>query len=354
MTRDDSSSARKIILDCDPGHDDAIAILLAAGSPAIDLLAITTVAGNHSLDNVTRNAQAVCQIAGIDVPIAQGADRPLVTPQIVSEDIHGDSGMDGPVLPEVTRPLDPRHAVDLIIDTVMAHDPGTVTLVPTGPLTNIALAMRKAPEIVDRVRQVVLMGGSYTRGNVTPAAEYNIYVDPEAAEAVFRGEWEVVMVGLDLTHQALATEALQQRVHQAGETSGARGAEVAQFMIDIWRFFGKTYREVFDFEAPPVHDACCVAMLIDPDLVRTERAHVSVELHGEWTKGQTVVNFDTKPGMRHSTGVAARMTDMRALVATELDWDRFADLVVESVHQLGKGSARPGGFTAGQDPEQRS
>lgn len=338
--------ARKIILDCDPGHDDAIAILLAAAHPEIELLGITTVAGNHSLDNVTRNAQAVCQIAGLSVPIARGADRPLVTPQIVSEDIHGNSGMDGPALPEVTGTLDPRHAVDLIIDTVMTHEPGTVTLVPTGPLTNIALAMRKAPEIVPRVRQVVLMGGSYTRGNVTPAAEYNIYVDPEAAEAVFRGAWEVVMVGLDLTHQALATGELQRRVREAGETN-EEGNRIAQFMIDIWDFFGKTYREVFDFDWPPVHDACCIAYLIDPDLLRTEQAHVSVELHGEWTKGQTVVNFVDKPGMHHSTGVADRMNDTRTHVATELNWERFADRVVDTVTLLG---ARP--RDARRDPEQ--
>lgn len=336
-----AGAPEKIILDCDPGHDDAIAILLAAAHPAIELLGITTVAGNHSLDNVTHNAQAVCEIAGIDVPIARGADRPLVTPQIVSEDIHGDSGMDGPVLPRVTRPLDPRHAVEFIIDTVMTHEPGAVTLVPTGPLTNIALAMRKAPEIVARVKRVVLMGGSYTRGNVTPAAEYNIYVDPEAAEAVFRGEWDVTMVGLDLTHQALATGELQQRVRAAGDHSGGRAPDIAQFMIDIWEFFGTTYREVFDFDWPPVHDACCVAALIDPDLMRTEQAHVSVELHGEWTKGQTVVNFVDKPGMHHSTGVSARMTDTRTRVATELNWERFADLIVDSVTRLGGEAAHP-------------
>ena len=340
---------QKIILDCDPGHDDAIAILLAAAHPAIDLLGITTVAGNHSLDNVTRNAQAVCEIAGLDVPIARGADRPLVTPQTVSEDIHGDSGMDGPVLPRVTRPLDPRHGVDLIIDTVMTHEPGTVTLVPTGPLTNIALAMRKAPEVVERVRQVVLMGGSYTRGNVTPVAEYNIYVDPEAAEAVFRGAWDVTMVGLDLTHQALATGEMQQRVREAGEHSLGRGREIAQFMIDIWEFFGTTYREVFDFDWPPIHDACCIAALIDPDLMRTELAHVSVELHGEWTKGQTVVNFVDKPGMHHATGVAERMTDTRTRVATELDWERFANLVVESVTRLDSATPR-----TASDPEETS
>ena len=175
----------KIILDCDPGHDDAIAILLAAGNPEIDLMAITTVAGNQTLEKVTRNAMAVCAAGGITVPIAAGAAGPLVRPQYVAEDIHGDSGLDGPVLPAATLELDPRHAVDVIIDIVMAEEPGTVHLVPTGPLTNIALAMRKEPRIVERVKSVVLMGGAYTRGNVTSAAEFNIYVDPEAAEVVF-------------------------------------------------------------------------------------------------------------------------------------------------------------------------
>lgn len=317
----------RIILDCDPGHDDAIAILLAAGSPEIELLGITTVAGNNTIENVTTNAQAVCQVAGIDVPIARGASEPLVTQQIVSHDIHGGTGMDGPVLPEITGELDPRHAVDFIIDTVMAEPAGTVTLVPVGPFTNIALAMRKEPRIIRRVKRVVAMGGSYTRGNVTPSAEYNIYVDPEAAEAVFRAEWDVTMVGLDLTHQALATRELQERVR-------AFGGDISRFVLDIWGFIGKTYEDVFEFPAPPVHDACCVAYLIDPEVMRTEAAHVAVELHGQWTKGMTVVNFADRPGMHHSTGVAADLQDHRARVATELDWDRFADLVADSIERL--------------------
>ncbi|MBL3686726.1 nucleoside hydrolase [Leucobacter zeae] len=317
----------RIILDCDPGHDDAIAILLAAGSPEIELLGITTVAGNNTIENVTTNAQAVCQVAGIDVPIARGASAPLVTPQIVSHDIHGGTGMDGPELPEITGSLDPRHAVQFIIDTVMSEPAGTVTLVPVGPCTNIALAMRTEPRIVERVKRVVLMGGSYTRGNVTPSAEYNIYVDPEAAEAVFRADWDVTMVGLDLTHQALATAELQDRVR-------ACGGEVSRFVLDIWGFIGRTYEDVFEFSAPPVHDACCVAALIDPSVIRTEAAHVAVELHGEWTKGMTVVNFADRPGMHHSTGVAARLQDHRTRVATELDWDRFADLIARSIERL--------------------
>lgn len=317
----------KIILDCDPGHDDAIAILLAAGNPEIDLLGITTVAGNQTLEKVTRNAQAVCQVAGIDVPIARGASVPLVTPQIVAEDIHGGGGMDGPVLPEITGELDPRHAVDFIIETVMAHEPKTVNLVPVGPFTNIALAMRKEPRIIERVKSVIVMGGSYTRGNVTPTAEFNIFVDPEVAEAVFRADWNVTMVGLDLTHQALATAELQDRVR-------AIGGEVSQFILDIWGFIGKTYNEVFEFDSPPVHDACCVAALIDPQVMRTDLAHVSVELHGQWTKGMTVVNFADRPGMHHTMSGPTEMSDYRTQVATELDWQRFADLVVDSVQRL--------------------
>ncbi len=318
---------QKIILDCDPGHDDAIAILLAAGNPNIELLGITTVAGNQTLEKVTRNAQAVCQVAGIDVPIARGASAPLVTPQVVAEDIHGGGGMDGPVLPEITGKLDPRHAVDFIIETVMSHEPKTVNLVPVGPFTNIALAMRKEPRIIERVRSVIVMGGSYTRGNVTPTAEFNIFVDPEAAEAVFRADWDVTMVGLDLTHQALATKELQDRVR-------AIGGEVSQFILDIWGFIGKTYKEVFEFDSPPVHDACCVAALIDPEVFRTDLAHVSVELHGQWTKGMTVVNFADRPGMHHTMSGPTEMSDYRTHVATELDWQRFADLVTDSVQRL--------------------
>lgn len=312
----------KIILDCDPGHDDAIAILLAAGSPAIDLLAITTVAGNQTVEKVTRNALAVCTIAGIPVPVARGADRPLVEPQRVAEDIHGDSGLEGPVLPEPAFAVDERHAVALIIDTVMAHEPGSITLVATGPLTNIALAMRQSPDIVARVKRVVVMGGAYTRGNTTPAAEFNIAVDPESAEAVFRGGWDVTMVGLDLTHQALATAELQARVD-------AIPGPVSTFVLDVWEFFGESYRAVFGFEHPPIHDACCVAAVIDPAVFTTAVADVRVELRGQYTRGMTVVDFADVRGMHHGTG-----REYRTRVALQLDWQRFADLVVEAVAAL--------------------
>jgi len=176
-------------------------MLLAHGSPAIDLLAVTTVAGNQTLEKVTRNALAVAEIAGIHVPIAAGCDRPLVRPREIAPSIHGDSGMDGPVLPPPTRQADSRHAVDLIIELIMAHPPGEITLVPTGALTNIALAVRKEPRIAGRVREVVLMGGGYHTGNWSAVAEFNIKIDPEAAHIVFNTPWPLTMVGLDLTHQ---------------------------------------------------------------------------------------------------------------------------------------------------------
>ncbi len=317
----------KIILDCDPGHDDAIAILLAAGHPGIELLGITTVAGNQTLPKVTRNALAICAAAGIEVPVAAGAGVPLVTPQVVAEDIHGDTGLDGPVLPEPTFELDPRHGVDFIIETVMAHEPKTVHLVPVGPLTNIAMAMRKEPAIIDRVKSVVLMGGAYTRGNSTPCAEFNIYVDPEAAEAVFRGDWEVTMVGLDLTHQALATAELQDRVR-------AIGGDLSQFVLDIWKFVGGAYKKIYEFDYPPVHDAVCVAAIADPQLLTNAKAHVTVELHGQWTKGMTVTNFADVPGMHHISSEGFGIGDATTNVAMKLDWDRFADLVVDSIAAL--------------------
>lgn len=317
----------KIIIDCDPGHDDAIAILLAAGNPGIELLGITTVAGNQTLPKVTRNALAVCAAAGITVPVAAGASVPLVTPQVVAKDIHGDTGLDGPVLPEPTFGLDPRHAVDFIIETVMSNEPKTVHLVPVGPMTNIALAMRKEPAIIDRVKSVVMMGGAYTRGNSTPCAEFNIYVDPEAAEAVFRGAWDVTMVGLDLTHQALASAELQDRVR-------AIGGDLAQFVLDIWGFVGGAYKKVYEFDYPPVHDAVCVAAIADPQLLTSAKAFVTVELHGQWTKGMTVTNFADVPGMHHISFEGHSLDEATTNVAMKLDWDRFADLVVDSIATL--------------------
>ncbi|MFD4640088.1 nucleoside hydrolase [Lentzea sp. NPDC058436] len=317
---------KKIILDCDPGHDDAIAILLAAGSPDVELLGITTVAGNHTIDNVTRNALSVCAAYGIEVPVARGAAWPLVGPQVLAKEVHGETGLDGPPLPEAAFDLDERHAVDFIIDTVMAHEPGTVTLVPVGPFTNIALALRKEPRIAERVESVVVMGGSFTRGNVTPTSEFNVYADPEAAEVVFRAPWNVTMVGLDLTHQALATRELQDRVR-------AVGGPISEFVLGVWEWVATRFESLQQIEAPVVHDACCVAAVIDPTVFTVEKADVRVELTGTWTRGMTVANFESAPGKNHF-GSATEQGDYRTDVAMTLDWPRFADLITDALQHL--------------------
>lgn len=313
-----TSAPRKIILDCDPGHDDAVAMLLAHGSPQIDLLAVTTVAGNQTLDKVTHNALVVGTIAGITgVPFAAGCARPLVREVETAGEVHGDSGMDGPAQPEPRIELDERHAVDLIIDTLMAHEPGEVTLVPTGALTNIAMAVRKEPRIVERVREVVLMGGGYHTGNWSAVAEFNIKIDPEAAHIVFTESWPVVMVGLDLTHQALATAEVVERIERIGTAP-------AKFVRELMDFFAQAYRDNQGFDAPPVHDPCAVAYVIDTNVVRTVKAPVSIELRGELTLGMTVTDFR-----------APADADCHTSVAVDLDHAAFWDLVVDALERIG-------------------
>ncbi|MGO4383656.1 uridine-preferring nucleoside hydrolase UriH [Specibacter sp. RAF43] len=314
-----AAGPRKIILDCDPGHDDAVAILLAHGNPAIELLAVTTVVGNQTLEKVTRNALAVGTIAGITgVPFAAGCPRPLVRTIENAPDIHGDSGMDGPALPDSSIALDPRHAVDLIIETVMAHEPGTVTLVPTGGLTNIALAARKEPRIVERVQEVVLMGGGYHVGNWSPVAEFNIKIDPEAAHIVFNEKWPVVMVGLDLTHQALATPEVVAAI-------GAVGTKPARFVLELMEFFTKTYKDAQGFDYPPVHDPCAVAYVIDPTVMTTQRVPVDIELTGTLTLGMTVADFR-----------APAPADCNTSVAVDLDHEKFWHLVTDALVRIGE------------------
>ncbi|GAA1635799.1 uridine-preferring nucleoside hydrolase UriH [Georgenia ruanii] len=306
--------SKKIILDCDPGHDDAIAMLLAHGNPEIDLLAVTTVGGNQTLSKVTRNALAVATVAGmVDVPIAAGCDRPLVRAQEVAPDVHGESGLDGVELPEPTVSLDPRHAVDLIIDIVMREEPGTVTLVPIGPLTNIAMAVRKEPRIVERVKEVVLMGGGYHVGNWSAVAEFNILVDPEAAHIVFSAGWELTMVGLDLTHQALATDEVAARI-QALDTP------VSDFVLGLFTFFRAAYKDAQGFDFPPVHDPCAVAYCIDPSVMTTRRAPLAVELTGTHTLGMTVADFR-----------APAPDDCPTQVAVDLDFEKFWGMVIDAI-----------------------
>ena len=309
---------RRIILDCDPGHDDAIALLLAHGNPEIELAAVTTVAGNAGIENVTRNALSVARIAGIEgVPFAQGAGRPLVRSVEFAPDIHGDSGLDGPDLPEPAFDVDPRGAVQLIIDTVMESEPGTVTLVPTGALTNIALAARIEPRIVSRVREVVLMGGGVHGGNWSPTSEFNIVIDPEAAHIVFNESWPLTMVGIDVTHRALATPEVRERI-------AAVGTRPAEFVGELLDFFGATYLEAQGFASPPVHDPVAIAYVIDPTVLQVVKAPLDVELSGTVTLGMTVADL-RRPAP----------ADCTTQVALGIDESRFWDLVVDALERIG-------------------
>src|SRR5947209_16378464 len=303
----------KIILDCDPGHDDAIAILLAARHPEIDLLAITTVSGNQSLEKITSNALKVCSLAGIhDIPIAMGMARPLVRPAMHAPDIHGESGLDGPDMPEPTIELASQHAVDLVIDLLMNSE-GDITLVPTGPLTNIAAAIRQQSSIVPKIKAISLMGGAMGLGNVTPAAEFNIHTDPEAAAIVFACGRPITMVPLEVTHQALATENVITRLRSAQRP-------VANFAADLLVFFADSYHKVFGFPAAPVHDPCAVAAVIDPHIMHAHTMHVAIETHGEWTTGRTVCDVYSKLGK-----------EPNARVGYVLNVERFWDMVVGTI-----------------------
>ncbi|MBX5476193.1 MAG: nucleoside hydrolase [Clostridia bacterium] len=307
----------KIILDCDPGHDDALAILLAAASPAVDLLAITTVGGNQTLEKVTLNARRVCTVAGIrDVPIAAGCPGPLARPLETAPDIHGDTGLDGHAFPEPDVPLASVHAVDLILDILRREPAGTVTLVPTGPLTNLAVALCKDPHAFRRAREIVWMGGALGLGNVTPAAEFNAYVDPEAARAVFESGVPVVMHGLHLTHQVRVTDAVRERI-------AAMDTPVARMVSDLMAFYADRYRRRFEMGDPPLHDPCAVAFVIDRSMFRTQRMRVDVETRGKWTAGMTVCDVH---------GVTGRPAN--AEVAMEIDVVRFWDMMLGALASL--------------------
>ncbi|MBR2556630.1 MAG: nucleoside hydrolase [Aeriscardovia sp.] len=310
-------ATEKIILDCDPGHDDAVAILLAVGDPRIDLLGVTTIGGNQSLDKVTYNARAMLELAGAtDIPVHAGCVRPLVRKLQTAAYIHGETGLDGVDLPEPSRPLDDGHAVSWIIDTIMNNEPQTITLVPTGPLTNIALAARLEPRIVHRVKQVVLMGGAYNTGNSSPCTEFNIQCDPEAAHIVFNEDWPLTMIGLDLTHQALCTHEYQQMI----ANSNPRLAPALNGLMDYFRL---SYQDEEAFPDPPTHDPCAVAYVIDPSLITTRKCKIDVELSGALTTGMTVADLR-----------AQAANDCTSQVAVKLDVDGFWKLIASAVSNL--------------------
>ena len=273
----------KMLLDCDPGLDDALALLLAHGDPNIDLVAVTTVGGNVGIANTTKNALELREYLGFGtVPVAAGAGRPLVRSIKDASQVHGESGIGTVVLPEATLAVSSEHAVDLIIDAITTF-PGAIHLVATGPLTNIALALEKKPSIARLVASFTIMGGSFTRGNATPAAEFNIYADPEAAKIVFDADWQVVMVGLDLTLQAEANEGVLARFRPLGVLA-------EELIIPLATHWVNPNDD--DWNGQAVHDVCAVAYVTRPDLFASRPARVEVETRGEFTEGMTVVDFN--------------------------------------------------------------
>jgi inosine-uridine nucleoside N-ribohydrolase len=307
-----------LVLDCDPGHDDAMALLLAVADPAVELLAVTTVAGNQTVDKCTLNARRVLSLAGAcDVPVARGADRPLVRELRIADDVHGQTGLDGPVFggePSVGESASAAH--DVLVDVLRTH-PTPVTVVATGALTNIARLLAAEPSLATRIEQIVWMGGSTDRGNIQPLAEANAYVDPEAADQVVRSGVPFTMCGLNVTHQALVTADVLGRFNQVG-------TPLAGVCSEWMTFFASTYRHLWGFEAPPLHDPVAVARVIDPAIVRCVEANLTIETHGEWTAGATIVDL---------AGYTGREPNAR--VAVDLDRDAFWDRIVTAVAALG-------------------
>jgi purine nucleosidase len=305
-----------MIIDCDPGHDDALALLLALGDPRARLLGVTTVAGNQTLDKTTANALKILALAGRpDVPVAAGSARPLVGELVVADDIHGASGLDGPDLDGPVPETRDMHAVELM-RRLIDGEKEPVTLVATGPLTNVALLLRSHPEVVDKLERIVFMGGSTERGNTTPYGEFNIVTDPEAADIVLRCGRPVTMIGLNVTHQALATDEVIAEFRGMGTRLGTICAE-------LMTFFASTYRREFGFAHPPVHDPIAVAAVLDPQIIRTVRVPVAIELTGTHTRGATVVDLHDR------TGEAATVD-----VAVGIDVDAFWRLLMNAVREL--------------------
>jgi purine nucleosidase len=318
-------AVHKIIIDCDPGIDDALALVFAHGHPELELRGITTVAGNVGLDQTTANALRVRDFAGMrDVPVTAGCPVPLQRPALHARQVHGDSGLGAASLPAASSGPARGHAVDFLADAVGA-EPGQVTLIAIGPLTNIALALRRYPQLVSQVRDFVIMGGSAGRGNVTPAAEFNIAADPEAAAIVFGAGWTVTMVGLDVTLQARATAAVRARMRGLGRLADDLLLPSLAGYTNVGHGPGPGHAD-----GPPVHDVCAVARVAAPGLITCVPARVEVETAGRWTSGMTVTDFTAAAG------------DCNAQVAVAIDTDGFWDLVLDAYTRVaaGLGAAR--------------
>jgi inosine-uridine nucleoside N-ribohydrolase len=299
-----------VLLDCDPGHDDAIALLLALGSEELELRGVTTVAGNQTLEKTTANAIRALELAGrAEIPVAAGARRPLMREPRVAAEVHGETGLDGPDLPPPQTEPEPQHAVDFLAERVTG-----ATLIATGPLTNVALLLARYPEATPE--RIVLMGGAIAEGNVTPAAEFNIWADPEAAHRVFTSGLDVTMVGLDVTHRALVTPAHAGQLRESGR--------VGTVVAELLEFYGGFHRAVYGWDGSPIHDAVAVAHVIDPELLEVERLNVRIDTESELCRGRTVVDLWRRTGLEPT-----------AYVAVGIDPERFVDLLLQRLARLG-------------------
>jgi purine nucleosidase len=309
---------RRIIIDTDPGQDDAVAILLALGSAELEVAGITAVAGNVPLALTEKNARKICELAGRpDIKVFAGAVRPLMRALVTAEEVHGQTGLNGPQLPEPEMTLQDRHAVDFLVETLMREESGSITLCALGPLTNIALALVREPRIAPRIREIVLMGGGFFEGgNVTPAAEFNIHVDPHAADIVFRSGVPIVMMPLDVTHKALTTA---QRIDAIRNLGTGVGDAVAAML----EFFERFDEEKYGTDGGPLHDPCVIAYLLRPDLFAGRNCNVTVETASELTMGMTVVDW---------WGVTNRPAN--ALVMRDIDADGFFELLTQRLGRL--------------------
>jgi len=305
--------ATKIILDTDPGHDDAIALLLALASPEVEVLGVTSVSGNQTLEKTTKNALKILEFVGrTDIPVHVGCERPLVREQRPAADVHGESGLDGPELPDPTTPPAEGHAIDFIADTVGRTE--GVVLVPVGPLTNIGLLLARYPGIEARIARIVLMGGAIAEGNVTPAAEFNIWADPEAAHRVFTSGIDVTMVGLDVTHKALL---IPQKVDEL------RGSRVGGLVAALYDFYHVHHQRMYGWEGSPIHDALAVAHVISERFLRTEHRYVEIDVGAEPSRGRTYVDLWQRTGKKRNCHVGV-----------DVDGPGFIDVLVDRLQSL--------------------
>lgn len=304
---------QKIILDCDPGHDDAIAIMIAGKAKNLELLAITVVAGNQTIEKTTKNALNVCQYLGLDLPVYSGCHGPMVRQkQVIADEIHGETGLDGPVFEKLEKEAETEHAVDYLIKTLMKSE-GDIILAATGPLTNLAMAMRLQPDIIPKIKEIVLMGGSYQLGNVTPAAEFNIYADAEAAHVVFQCGRPIVMIGLDVTRKVLCYPSIVERMADAANPA-------ARLFGDLMTFFNQSQKKVFGWEGGPLHDPVTIAYLMDSSLLTKKAMHTTIDIKSEQSYGRTNCDY-----------FCLQDAESNCEVAVDIDVERFWDLVEQGI-----------------------